>query len=91
MGEAILVTYPPSRGNRFMVGRDEQGHWVVCDLKGLVGGIFFDRSAAIHFANAESGYAPDAVCCAPDDVVLTMDPLFRPVPDTVWPTGFHII
>lgn len=91
MGEAIRVTYPPLCGSRFMIGRDAQGHWVVCDVKGLVGGIFFDRSAAIHFAASESGYTPGAVCCAPEDVVLTMDPLFRPVPQTEWPKGVHAI
>lgn len=91
MGEAIQVTYRSSRGNRFMIGRDAQGHWVVCDVKGLVGGIFFDRSAAIHFASAESDYAPGAVCCAPDNVVLTMDPLFRPVLPGEWPEGVRTI
>ncbi|MDB5531509.1 MAG: hypothetical protein JWR51_4612 [Devosia sp.] len=89
MGEAFRLTHPASRDSRFMIGRDAQGHWVVCDVKGLVGGIFFDRSAAIHFAVAESGYAPGAVCCAPDDAVLTMDPLFKPVPVRRWPQGVH--
>lgn len=91
MGEAIQVTYPSSCNSRFMIGRDAQGHWIVCDVKGLVGGIFIDRSAAIHFASAESGYEPGAVCCAPDNAVLTMDPLFNPVPVTQWPQGVRTL
>lgn len=72
--------FPRSCSSRFMIGKDAQGHWVVCDAKGLVGGVFFDRSAAIHFAAAESGYEPGAVCCAPESAVLTIDPLFRAGP-----------
>lgn len=87
MREAISGRYPSSRNSRFMIGRDAQGHWLVCDVKGLVGGIFRDRSTAIHFASAESGYAPGDVCCAHDDAVLSMDPLFKPVPIAHWPDG----
>jgi hypothetical protein len=92
MGEAAAqATLPPLRNSRFMIGRDARGHWVVCDVRGLVGGVFFDRSSAVHFAAAESDYVPGAVCCAPDDAVLTMDPLFNPVPQSQWPEGVRAI
>jgi len=64
------------RASRFTVGRDVRGNWVVTDVKGLVGGIFNDRSAAIHFALAES-QSPADVCAAPEGQVLSLDAVFR--------------
>lgn len=72
MGKAIQESYPPSRDSRFVVGRDTQGRWVVCDQKGLVGGLFADRNSAVHFAVFESDHIPGAVCCAPDDAIVTL-------------------
>jgi len=66
---------PPLLDSRFIVGRDRQGHWVVCDQKGLVGGLFTDRNSAIHFAVFESGHVPGAVCCAPEGAVVTLSGL----------------
>jgi hypothetical protein len=68
------------RNSRFMIGHDASGHWIVCDVKGLVGGIFADRATAVHFALVESGYAPGDVCAAPDDIVLSLDFIFAPSP-----------
>lgn len=68
---------PPLRRNsRFTVGRDAAGRWIVTDLKGLTGGVFADRAAAIHFAMAECDYDPGEVCAAPEGVVLSLDSLF---------------
>ncbi|MDC9824787.1 hypothetical protein PRN20_13710 [Devosia sp. ZB163] len=64
------------RAPRFTVGRDVRGNWVVTDAKGLAGGIFNDRSAAIHFALAES-QSPADVCVAPAGQVLSLDAVFR--------------
>jgi len=72
MSRSLQNAYPPSHDSRFIVGRDTQGRWVVCDQKGLVGGLFADKDSAIHFAVFESDHVPGAVCCAPDDTVVTL-------------------
>jgi hypothetical protein len=76
MSQSTQKSYPPSHDSRFVVGRDTQGRWVVCDQKGLVGGLFADRDSAIHFAVFESDHVPGAVCCAPEDAILTMAGLY---------------
>ncbi|WP_244595386.1 hypothetical protein [Bosea lathyri] len=70
-------SFPPSGDSRFVIGRDSQGRWVVCDQKGLVGGLFTDRDSAVHFAVFESDHAPGAVCCAPDDAVVSLGQVFE--------------
>lgn len=74
MGTLARDIHPASAPHRFMVGRDPQGHWVVSDEQGLVGGIFADKEAAVRFALAESGHLPGAVFCAPIDVTLNLNP-----------------
>ena len=74
---------PPQGESRFVVGRDTQGRWVVCDQRGLVGGLFADRDTAVHFAQFESDHTPGAVCCAPDNAIVTLAGLSetrRPAP-----------
>lgn len=39
-----------------IIGQDVEGHWLVCENHGLMGGIFVSRDAALHFARTE--------CCA---------------------------
>lgn len=46
---------------RFVVGRDGEGHWIARDEEGHAGGVFADRAAAVHFAMVESGHRPDAI------------------------------
>lgn len=55
------ILEPPSCSNRFLVGRDQAGGWSVRDEKGLVGGLFVSRDAAIHFAASESNHVEGAV------------------------------
>jgi hypothetical protein len=50
---------------------------VVCDRKGLVGGLFAGREAAVHFAVFESDHVPGAVCCAPENAVVTLAGLYE--------------
>jgi hypothetical protein len=54
---------PPSslRPPHFMVGQDRRGNWVVQDQKGICGGLFVDRDAALRFVRSENGYRPQAV------------------------------
>lgn len=81
MGKAQQAeSQPPSTGSRFIVGRDECGRWVVSDREGLVGGLFTDRDAALHFATAESDRIPGAVCCTPENVILSLGPKFYKQP-----------
>ena len=59
---------------RFLVGRNMDGCWIVCDRQRLVGGLFADKQSAVHFAVAESEHLPGAVWCANDDDCLIADP-----------------
>jgi hypothetical protein len=67
---------PPRRNSRFMVGHDAAGRWIVTDIRGLTGGVFADRAAAIHFAMAECDYDAGEVCAAPEGTVLSLDSIF---------------
>jgi hypothetical protein len=55
---------------RFTIGRDRRGTWVVQDRRGLVGGLFANEAAALHFAAEESNHNPADICRAPDGSVL---------------------
>ena len=54
---------PPSwlRPPVFMVGQDCRGNWVVRDQKGIRGGLFVDRDAALRFVRFENGDRPQGV------------------------------
>ncbi|MGF6258180.1 hypothetical protein [Ensifer sp. LBL] len=62
---------------RFVVGRDRHGWWVVSDRKGLVGGLFTNESAAIHFAVEASDRHPEEVCRAPEGAAIDLDTFSR--------------
>lgn len=55
----------------FFVGMDADGRWIARDNRGLLGGIFQDRAAAIKFALFESG-RKQAVLLVPDHVRLSL-------------------
>ena len=59
---------------RFLVGRNMDGCWIVCDRKCLIGGLFADKQSAVHFAIAQSDHLPGAVWCADDNDCLIADP-----------------
>jgi hypothetical protein len=65
---------PPSwlRPPLFMVGQDRRGNWVVKDQKGICGGLFVDRDAALRFVRAENGYRPRAVVMVSEVLELEM-------------------
>ena len=54
---------PPSwlRPPLFMVGQDKRGNWVVQDQKGMCGGLFVSREAALRYVRSENGFKPRAV------------------------------
>ena len=61
----------------FVVGRDSSGHWTVRGAEGLVGGIFKNKDAAMHYARSEAGGLPGAVrlTLAPQELVFDHRPL----------------
>jgi len=66
---------PRSTANLFRIGKDSHGHWVVQDEKGLYGGLFVDRAAALKFAMFENGHRPQAVIMVPGIFELKMNGL----------------
>jgi hypothetical protein len=50
------IAEPPSfsRSPIFMIGQDCQGHWVVCELKGIRGGLFVNRAEAVRYIRFEN-------------------------------------
>jgi hypothetical protein len=65
---------PPSwlRPPLFMVGRDRRGNWVVQDQKGMRGGLFVNREAALRYVRSENGFIPQAVVMVSGGVELDM-------------------
>ena len=65
---------PPSwfRPPVFMVGQNRRGNWVVRDQKGVCGGLFVSREAALRFIRAENGYRPQAVVMVSENLELDM-------------------
>jgi hypothetical protein len=45
----------------FRVGQDSRGNWVVQDKKGMRGGLFVNREAALRYVRSENGFKPQAV------------------------------
>jgi hypothetical protein len=70
---APLTTRPA----RFTVGRAKGGGWIVQDREGLVGGLFINEAAALHFAAEECNHNPDDICRAATGTVLDFAPLAR--------------
>jgi hypothetical protein len=67
-----LISHPAKPIHRFVVGRDGDGHWIARDERGLTGGVFADRTAAVHFAEAETDHQRGAVRFAPATVRLSL-------------------
>jgi hypothetical protein len=55
---------PPS----YLVGQDDEGHWVAVEARGLAGGLFRTRGDAIRYACVETG-------CRPGEVPLATGPI----------------
>lgn len=50
-----------SRSSLFLISQNSRGNWVVQDQRGLCGGLFVDRAAALRFAMFENGNRLQAV------------------------------
>ena len=68
---------PPSclRPPVFMIGQDRHGNWVVQDQKGIAGGLFVTRDAALRYVRSENGYRPRAVVMVSGHLELDMSRL----------------
>ena len=66
---------PPSvlRPPLFMVGQDTRGNWVVQDQKGIRGGLFVNREAALRYVRSENGFKPQAVVMVSGGIELDMN------------------
>jgi hypothetical protein len=60
-----------------IVGRDCQNHWIVVETRGLCGGIFTDKAAALRYAREESHGRPDAVRIVPCLITLNINAFSR--------------
>ncbi|AGB70920.1 MULTISPECIES: hypothetical protein [Rhizobium] len=67
---------------RFIIGRDRRGSWIVQDRQGLVGGLFRNEAAALHFAAEECNHNPADICLAPKGAILDLDG-FTPAPSNL--------
>ncbi|MBB3658379.1 hypothetical protein FHX15_003626 [Rhizobium sp. BK650] len=78
MANARQISAPTTaRPARFTVGRDRGGRWIVQDREGLVGGLFINEAAALHFAAEECNHNADDICRVSAGVVLDFAPLGR--------------
>jgi hypothetical protein len=65
--EAAALASEPSH---FLLGRDHGGHWIVQESRGLCGGLFTSKEAAIRYAKFESADQAGEIRLAPDFVEL---------------------
>ena len=67
-------TEPPSlfRPPVLMIGQDRRGNWVVQDQKGVAGGLFVTRDAALRYVRSETGYQKRAVVMISGNLELDM-------------------
>jgi hypothetical protein len=56
----------------FLIGKNSRGNWVVQSQRGLRGGLFVNRAAALKFALFENGDRPELVVTVPGVFELDM-------------------
>jgi hypothetical protein len=54
-----------SEASLFLIGQNRRGQWVVQDQRGLRGGLFINRAAALKYALFENGNQPHLVVTIP--------------------------
>ena len=54
-----------SEASLFLIGQNRRGQWVVQDQRGLRGGLFVSRAAALKYALFENGNQPQLVVTIP--------------------------
>jgi len=61
-----------SDASLFLMGRNSRGNWVVKDQRGLRGGLFVSRAAALKYALFENGNQPQLVVTIPGNFDLDL-------------------
>ena len=56
----------------YLVGQDDEGHWLAVEIHGLGGGIFMNRDKAFRYARNESHGLPGAVRFVDEPIRLFM-------------------
>jgi hypothetical protein len=66
---------PPSwlRPPVFVMGQDKRGNWVVQDQKGMRGGLFVNREAALRYVRSENGFKSQAVVLVSSAIELDVN------------------
>jgi hypothetical protein len=59
-------------GPDYLVGRDDEGHWLAIETRGLGGGMFRSAEAAIRYAGFETDHRPGAVLVSTEPLVLRL-------------------
>jgi hypothetical protein len=63
--EAPQENVPQISTPRFVIGQDDEGHWIAMDAEGREGGLFASREAALKYVAAATGRSrPTAVFTA---------------------------
>ena len=61
-----------SDASLFLLGKNSRGNWVVQDQRGLRGGLFVSRAAALKYALFENGNQPHLVVTLPGNFDLDL-------------------
>lgn len=56
----------------FLIGKNSRGQWVAQSQRGLCGGLFVNRAAALKYALFENGNRPELVITVPGVFELDM-------------------
>lgn len=67
---SLFAAAPLAPQHAYLVGRDDEGHWLAVETHGLGGGLFVTRDAALHYARGETARRPGAVAISMEPIVL---------------------
>ena len=65
---SVQGTDHASQDLSFLIGQDEEGHWLALEIHGLAGGFFTSRDAAWRYAMAETGRRSGAIHFTPKPI-----------------------
>ena len=69
-----------SDASLFLIGKNGRGNWVARDQRGLRGGLFVSRAAALKYALFENGNRPHLVVTIPGNFDLDLSSNAFPAP-----------
>jgi hypothetical protein len=74
-----------SEASLFLIGQNRRGQWVVQDQRGLRGGLFVSRAAALKYALFENGNRPQLIVQMPGTFDLDLSSNAFPAVDALRP------